>query len=103
MLKVGQFSTTGPVDAAQFCVLLVTTITLDTPGLLGALVQVFGDGSSIDAKLCKHVLTALGKYDDKWQQTDVLQQVEAAAEEGKLTEAVLLEIPSIKGMAETIS
>lgn len=100
VLKVGQFSITGPVDPAQFCVLLITTITLDVPGLLGAIVQVFGDGTSLDAKLCQQVLTALGKYDDRWH-GDVMQQIEGAAEEGVVTESILLELPEVKGMVQT--
>lgn len=102
VLTVGQFSTTGPVDPAQFCVLLITTVTLDVPGLLGAMVQVFGDGTSMDAKLCQQVLTALGKYDDRWH-GDVVQQVEAAAEEGVVTEAKLLGLSAVKGMVDTVT
>ena len=100
VLKVGQFSTTGAVDPAQFCVLLITTITLDVAGLLGAVVQVFGNGTSLDAKLCQQVLTALGKYDERWN-GDVIQQVEAAAQDGEVTESTLLELPAVKEMGQT--
>jgi hypothetical protein len=101
VLKVGQFNNTGPVDPAKFCVLLITTITLDVPGLLGAMVQVFGNGTSIDAKLCKQVLTALGQYDDRWQHGDIMHQLEAAAVAGEVTESALLNIPAVKNMVQT--
>lgn len=100
VLKVGQFSTSGAVDPAQFCILLITTITLDVPGLLGAVVQVFGNGTSLDAKLCQQVLTALGKYDERWN-GDVIQQVEAAAVDGQVTESSLLELPAVSEMGQT--
>ena len=49
---------------------------------------------------CQQVLTALGKYDERWN-GDVIQQVEAAAVDGQVTESSLLELPAVSEMSQT--
>lgn len=100
VLAVGQLGDTMAVDPVEVCLLLITTISTDAPSLLLALAEVFGEAGSIDAGLCRDVLTLLGKYDPRWQADVVKQLDEQLHGSDKVSYNSLVELPAVKALQE---
>jgi ABC-type tungstate transport system permease subunit len=103
VLKVGQFAGAASIDPVEVCALLITTVTLDAPGLLDALTQVFGDARNMDVQLCSNALAALGKYDERWRGDVIRQLEEGSATDGtdKVSYDTLMKLPAVKSMIQT--
>ena len=98
VFMVGQLGDTSAIDPVEVCLLLITTISTDAQSLILALSEVFGEAGSIDADLCRDVLTLLGKYDQRWN-GDVLKQLDEQLHgSDKVSYNTLVELPAVKSL-----
>lgn len=98
VMRVAQLGSTAAVDPVEFCLLLVTTVSTDTPSLLTSLMGVFGEAGAMDADLCKEVFAVLGKHDNRLGESFQAAMDEQLAGAERIGHNMLVEMPCIKAL-----